>query len=75
MKDNEKMEEQDLEVSFFYREKENKKKIRFISLMYRNAFKFCLRGLFLKYLINLQVKKKKDKKSPISLKHYHTVEG
>lgn len=43
--------------------------------MYRNAFKFCLRGLFLKYLINLQVKKKKDKKSPISLKHYHTVEG
>lgn len=33
MKDNEKMEEQDLEVSFFYREKENKKKIRFISLM------------------------------------------
>lgn len=69
------MEEQDLEVSFFYKEKENKKKIRFISLMYRNAFKFCLRGLFLKYLINLQVKKK-DKKSPISLKHYHhTVEG
>lgn len=69
------MEEQDLEVSFFYKEKENKKKIRFISLMYRNAFKFCLRGLFLNYLINLQVKKKKDKKSPISLKHYHTVEG